>query len=89
MQFNATVDSAVTANEVIKIDDQPEGASGLGVQILSAGGSLVPLNRERLVREKGSQTNYRLSYQARYIQTQPAVTAGEANASATFVVTYN
>ncbi|MDR8459904.1 type 1 fimbrial protein, partial [Acinetobacter baumannii] len=24
-----------------------------------------------------------------YIQTQPAVTAGEANASATFVVTYN
>ncbi|PLP11541.1 ferrous iron transporter B, partial [Klebsiella pneumoniae] len=26
---------------------------------------------------------------ARYIQTQPAVTAGEANASATFVVTYN
>ncbi|MBC2872819.1 hypothetical protein H7U18_07285 [Klebsiella pneumoniae] len=46
MQFNATVDSAVAANEVIKIDDQPEGASGLGVQILSAGGSLVPLNRE-------------------------------------------
>lgn len=45
MQFNATVDSAVTANEVIKIDDQPEGASGLGVQILSAGGSLVPLNQ--------------------------------------------
>ncbi|QPG07686.1 hypothetical protein IUJ34_06280 [Klebsiella pneumoniae subsp. pneumoniae] len=45
MQFNATVDSAVAANEVIKIDDQPEGASGLGVQILSAGGSLVPLNR--------------------------------------------
>lgn len=53
MQFNATVDSAVAANEVIKIDDQPEGASGLGVQILSAGGSLVPLNREPcLVREK-------------------------------------
>lgn len=43
MQFNATVDSAVAANEVIKIDDQPEGASGLGVQILSAGGALVPL----------------------------------------------
>ncbi|MBO2025492.1 hypothetical protein J4733_07415 [Klebsiella pneumoniae] len=41
------MDSAVTANEVIKIDDQPEGASGLGVQILSAGGSLVPLNREQ------------------------------------------
>ncbi|MCS5874066.1 hypothetical protein LN650_24440 [Klebsiella pneumoniae subsp. pneumoniae] len=35
----------VAANEVIKIDDQPEGASGLGVQILSAGGSLVPLNQ--------------------------------------------
>ncbi|HGK7626157.1 TPA: type 1 fimbrial protein, partial [Klebsiella pneumoniae] len=91
MQFNATVDSAVAANEVIKIDDQPEGASGLGVQILSAGGSLVPLNQVSQVwsGKKGSQTNYRLSYQARYIQTQPAVTAGEANASATFVVTYN
>ena len=91
MQFTATVDSAVAANEVIKIDDQPEGASGLGVQILSAGGSLVPLNQVSQVwsGKKGSQTKYRLSYQARYIQTQPAVTAGEANASATFVVTYN
>ena len=72
-------------------DDQPEGASGLGVQILSAGGALVPLNQVSQVwsGNKGSQTNYRLSYQARYIQTQPAVTAGDANASATFVVTYN
>ncbi|WP_439223273.1 fimbrial protein [Klebsiella pneumoniae] len=53
--------------------------------------SLVPLNQVSQVwsGKKGSQTNYRLSYQARYIQTQPAVTAGEANASATFVVTYN
>ncbi|RCA07637.1 type 1 fimbrial protein, partial [Klebsiella pneumoniae] len=51
----------------------------------------VPLNQVSQVwsGKKGSQTNYRLSYQARYIQTQPAVTAGEANASATFVVTYN
>ena len=50
-----------------------------------------PLNQVSQVwsGNKGSQTNYRLSYQARYIQTQPAVTAGEANASATFVVTYN
>ncbi|NRE95949.1 type 1 fimbrial protein, partial [Klebsiella variicola] len=55
------------------------------------GGALVPLNQVSQVwsGNKGSQTNYRLSYQARYIQTQPAVTAGEANASATFVVTYN
>ncbi|HGV5142937.1 TPA: fimbrial protein, partial [Klebsiella pneumoniae] len=28
-------------------------------------------------------------YQARYIQTESTVTAGQANASATFVVTYN
>lgn len=91
MQFNATADSAMAANEVIKIDDQPEGASGLGVQILTAGGALVPLNQVSQIwsGSKGSQTNYRFAYQARYIQTQPSVTAGEANASATFVVTYN
>ncbi|OSL84475.1 fimbrial protein [Escherichia coli] len=91
MQFNATEDSTMTANEVIKIDDQPEGASGLGVQILSADGALVPLNQVSQVwsGSKGSQTNYRFAYQARYIQTQPTVTGGKANASATFVVTYN
>lgn len=93
MQFNATQDSAMAANEVIKIDGQPDGdgASGLGVQILTVGGALVPLNQVSLVwsGNKGNQENYRFTYQARYIQTKPTVMAGKANASATFVVSYN
>ncbi|EOT8884375.1 fimbrial protein [Escherichia coli] len=38
---------------------------------------------------KGSESAYSFQYQARYIQTESTVTAGQANASATFVVTYN
>ncbi|VUS67897.1 fimbrial protein [Klebsiella spallanzanii] len=92
MQFNAMPDGNHAANGIIKIDDSGDdiAATGVGVQVLK---NSVPiaLNEPATIwsGSKGSESTYSFQYQARYIQTESTVTAGQANASATFVVTYN
>ncbi|BDA92308.1 hypothetical protein E3AUHO_49940 [Klebsiella pneumoniae subsp. pneumoniae] len=92
MQFNATADGNQAANGIIKIDDSGDdsSATGVGVQVLKNSVPIV-LNEPATIwsGSKGSESAYSFQYQARYIQTESTVTAGQANASATFVVTYN
>ncbi|HBZ8387163.1 TPA: type 1 fimbrial protein [Klebsiella pneumoniae] len=92
MQFNATADGNHAANGIIKIDDSGDdsSATGVGVQVLKNSVPIV-LNEPATIwsGSKGSESAYSFQYQARYIQTESTVTAGQANASATFVVTYN
>ncbi|ELY3759411.1 fimbrial protein [Cronobacter universalis] len=65
-------------------------ASGIGIQLVDADGT--PLNlytaSADYALQTGTATND-LEFGARYIQTGAAVTAGTANGSSTFTVTYN
>ncbi|PUW38311.1 ferrous iron transporter B, partial [Cronobacter sakazakii] len=65
-------------------------ASGVGIQLVDADGT--PLNlytaSADYALETGTVTN-NLEFGARYIQTGATVTAGVANGSSTFTVTYN
>ncbi|EOL9069763.1 fimbrial protein [Cronobacter turicensis] len=65
-------------------------ASGVGIQLVDADGT--PLNlytaSADYALQTGTATN-NLEFGARYIQTGAAVTAGTANGSSTFTVTYN
>ncbi|EOC0416540.1 fimbrial protein [Cronobacter malonaticus] len=65
-------------------------ASGVGIQLVDADGT--PLNlytaSADYALQTGTATN-NLEFGARYIQTGAAITAGTANGSSTFTVTYN
>ncbi len=92
MQFNATADTnATSGNQIIQLDNSPSSATGIGIQILDGNNTPVTLNNSSQIwsGSKGSQNSYSFQYYARYIQTLSSVSAGEANAVATYVLTYN
>ncbi|EPJ5579907.1 type 1 fimbrial protein [Citrobacter farmeri] len=76
---------------VLALDDQAvptDGAAGVGIQISDAKGTVVPLltpsSDYALV--TGNNT---LEFSARYIQKAASVTAGIANATSQFTISYN
>lgn len=92
MQFNATADPSPSSNnQIIQIDSSGNSASGIGIQILNSSYNPVTLNNPYQIWSgtKGSQSTFNFQYYARYIQTLSSVSAGEANAVATYVLTYN
>jgi type 1 fimbria pilin len=66
--------------------DAPTSASGVGVQLLYRGTPLAL--GERLPLETVPQGLRSYPFSARYYQTQPQIAAGDANAVATFSLTY-
>lgn len=66
--------------------DEQSSARGVGVQLLYRGAPLVL--GERLPLETALQGLRSYPFSARYYQTQPQIAAGEANAVATFSLTY-
>ncbi|ELY7488951.1 fimbrial protein [Cronobacter turicensis] len=83
---NADTDNA----NVLALTGGTGAASGVGIQLVDADGT--PLNlytaSADYALQTGTATN-NLEFGARYIQTGAAVTAGTANGSSTFTVTYN
>ncbi|NHV09322.1 fimbrial protein [Cronobacter turicensis] len=83
---NADLDNV----NVLALTGGTGAASGVGIQLVDADGT--PLNlytaSADYTLETGTATNS-LEFGARYIQTAAAVTAGTANGSSTFTVTYN
>ncbi|GGD10846.1 fimbrial protein [Franconibacter pulveris 1160] len=65
-------------------------ASGVGIQLLDSSGSPLDLYTASAdyTLKSGSETND-LAFGARYIQTAASVTAGKADSTSTFTVTYN
>jgi type 1 fimbria pilin len=64
------------------------GATGIGIQILQADG-ITPFQLEEDVAVKPlSPGDIALDFQARYYQTAPIVTPGEANGALNFTITY-
>lgn len=90
---NVTIDPGAAGAEnsttgILKLDTSAgQTASGVGLQILSQG---VPVEFGRMMRIGTTSTdgNYAVPLQAQYIQTGANITAGQANASATFTMTY-
>lgn len=77
-----------TETSVLALTDagQPGTATGVGVQLLYGGTPLKINNNVLLKTSPGGQET--LAFTARYYQTQPKITAGKGNTSATFTFTY-
>ncbi|EPT6973898.1 fimbrial protein [Cronobacter sakazakii] len=88
IKFGGTADTDNV--DVLALTGGTGAASGVGIQLVDADGT--PLNlytaSADYALETGTATN-NLEFGARYIQTGATVTAGVANGSSTFTVTYN
>ncbi|EOV9015133.1 fimbrial protein [Cronobacter muytjensii] len=83
--------SASTDNDkVLALSSGTGVASGVGIQLLDASGSPLDLYTasSEYTLKSGTETND-LAFGARYIQTAATVTAGKADSTSTFTVTYN
>lgn len=82
------------ANGVLGLDPSPAGrppaASGIGVQVATTAGTPLPLAAKRSsgLTLSASDRSYTIPLRARYLQTSSRVTAGPANTSATFTISY-
>ncbi|MCE1950013.1 fimbrial protein [Enterobacter hormaechei] len=89
VRIDATSDSDAGVPGVIKLDSDPVNASGVGVQLwYRYEDSPVQFGQERYYYTSPSGGNENVQLQARYYQTTQSVTAGKANATATFTLTY-
>jgi type 1 fimbria pilin len=70
----------------------PGGATGLGIQLQgkdAANTFVIPNSTTQLVTWTPLPANGSYAMQARYVQTRSQVTAGDANATVTVVLSYN
>ena len=89
VRLDATADSDAGVPGVIKLDSDPVNASGVGVQLwYRYEDSPVQFGQERYYYTSPSGGNEYVQLQARYYQTTQSITAGKANATATFTLTY-
>lgn len=91
IQFNANPDPDVSnaaLNGVVQLDHGGSlSATGVAVQILDNRGNPQKLNQAQSVWQQANG-NVDLPFAVRYIQTRQQVTAGNANASIQFVMSY-
>lgn len=90
MTVDATADDSGTQG-VMKLDSGTETAGGIGVQLWSGvygAEGAVELGKLTFYNSALSGGSNNLKFQARYYQTGQTVTAGTANATATFTMTY-
>ncbi len=73
---------------VLALTDTPTKATGVGIQLRDADGSVLPLfaDSKPVAITAGNAT---LNFSAAYVSTAATVTAGEANSTANFTVNYN
>ena len=89
VRIDATADNDAGVPGVIKLDSDPVNASGVGVQVwYRYEDSPVQFGQERYYYTSPSGGNEYVQLQARYYQTTQSITAGKANATATFTLTY-
>lgn len=89
VRIDATADSDAGVPGVIKLDSDPVNASGVGVQLwYRYENSPVQFGQERYYYTSPSGGNEYVQLQARYYQTTQSITAGKANATATFTLSY-
>lgn len=72
---------------VLKLTSSTSAASGVGIQILN-GTTPLALNETVAIKTNTSSGTYTIPLKARYYQTESSITAGTANSTATFTLTY-
>lgn len=90
LRLDPSIPAIDVINGVLSLSADPESATGVGVQVLSANGDPMPLSRSvplntELVANTQSIT---ISLGARYLQTETSMTPGKANAVATYTLNY-
>lgn len=89
VRIDATADSDAGVPGIIKLDSDPVNASGVGVQLwYRYEDSPVQFGQELYYYTSPSGGNEYVQLQARYYQTTQSITAGKANATATFTLSY-
>ena len=75
--------------DLLALSDEAGSASGLGIAIKDDDSTLIPLNKaSKDYAIDPSQADNRLAFYAQYMATSTNVTAGTANGTATFSLTY-
>lgn len=85
LQLDGTAHDA--AQGMLKLDPEPSSASGVAIQLLYDDKPLTLAERFKW-KTADADGNYTIPLKARYVQTDNSITAGVANGSATFVLTY-
>lgn len=85
LRFNGTSDS--TNPDLVAIDSDPGAASGIAIAIKDSTSSLLPINTNTVAYSLPYSYGS-LTYYAQYMVTKDSVTAGTANATVTFSMTY-
>lgn len=94
-QANTQVDITINAEQdssnipgVIRLNQSSETtATGIGIQMLYNNNPMI-FGSQINTGSSATEGNYSIPFTARYLQIQPVVTAGHANASATFTMSY-
>lgn len=82
--------NTVATQGVLKLDDNVGAASGVGIQLLKSDGvTPVTLGSEIGYGTAAMAGEYNISFYAGYYRTQSEISAGVANSTATFTITYN
>ncbi|MTH45503.1 fimbrial protein [Intestinirhabdus alba] len=90
-------DTSPSNASALALTHQPDSASGVGIQLRYGGntgasqGQVVPFNTPQVpaLGQGGNGETQVYSFDARYIQTDEKITAGKADAMATFNLIYN
>lgn len=81
-----------STNGIMKLDNDPNVATGVGIQIAQGTAASPTLfnfaGALSFPQLSSGVTNITIPFQARYIQTEDAITAGPANSKAVFTVNY-
>ncbi|XES82485.1 fimbrial protein [Franconibacter pulveris] len=88
VRVNATADTSTTQPGAIRLDaGSPLTATGVAIQMVDKNDNGLPINQD-WSETTGEAGKVNLGLHARYLQTGPVVTAGDANASATLTLNY-
>ncbi|MHB9325992.1 fimbrial protein [Phytobacter ursingii] len=79
-----TLEDSGLSTQHLTVKSGPGTASGIGVQVLYNNDTLVPFNTAIST----MTSSHTIPMKARYIQTAPAISAGEANSALEFTMTY-
>lgn len=77
-------------NQILKLTDQDNSATGIGVQILDKSKNVITFNQPDYTLQASDvqQSQVSLPFSAQYIQTENEVTGGKADAEATFYLSF-
>lgn len=90
IKVNAVISSTAEASQAgtIALTQSADTATGIGVQLLDANNNPLAIGTSLVAGTTTGKGNYNINWQARYIRTATAMTAGAANATATVTISY-